>query len=87
MNSDSTTEKFWVHKHSCVLLNHSSDLGGCWKVGFFPRFELTKINAFNLSTFQAGLVNGGPASLVYGFLLTFLGTLALSFSLAEMASM
>lgn len=41
MNSDSTTEKFWVLKHSCVLLNHSSDLGGCWKVGFFPRFELT----------------------------------------------
>lgn len=34
--SDSIAEKFWVHKHSCVLLNHSSDLGGCWKVSFFP---------------------------------------------------
>ena len=46
------------------------------------------VNAFFFfSTFQAGLVNGGPSSLVYGFLLAFVGTLALSVSLAEMASM
>lgn len=43
MISDSIAEKFWVHKHSCVLLNHSSDLGGCWKVSFFLHFELTGI--------------------------------------------
>lgn len=41
MISDSIAEKFWLHKHSCVLLNHSSDLGGCWKVSFFPHLELT----------------------------------------------
>ena len=39
------------------------------------------------STFQAGLENGGPVSLVYGFILALIGTLALSASLAELASM
>ena len=39
------------------------------------------------STIGAGLLNGGPVSLIYGFLLTFLGTMALCLSLAEMASM
>lgn len=36
---------------------------------------------------QAGLVNGGPVSLVYGFILCFLGTLATAASLGELASM
>lgn len=36
---------------------------------------------------QGGLANGGPVSLVYGFLLCFAGTLATCASLAEMASM
>ena len=39
------------------------------------------------STFQAGLANGGPVSLIYGFILALFGTLALSASLAELASM
>lgn len=39
------------------------------------------------STFQAGLLNGGPSSLVWGFLVALVGSLALSASLAEMASM
>ena len=39
------------------------------------------------STFQAALENGGPVSLVYGFLLALVGTLALSASLAELESM
>ncbi|KAI9712157.1 MAG: hypothetical protein M1812_006995 [Candelaria pacifica] len=38
------------------------------------------------SSFQAGLNNGGPTSLVYGFMLSFTGTMAVSASLAEMAS-
>ncbi|KAL9122704.1 MAG: hypothetical protein Q9187_000742 [Circinaria calcarea] len=40
-----------------------------------------------VSTFQGGLVNGGPSSLVYGFILSFFGSLATATSLAEMASM
>lgn len=36
--------------------------------------------------FYAGLYNGGPVSLVYGMLLSLMGTLALASSLAEMAS-
>ena len=39
------------------------------------------------STFQSGLVNGGPAVLIYGLLLSWLGSLAVGASLAEMASM
>lgn len=36
--------------------------------------------------FYAGLYNGGPVSLVYGMMLSFIGTLALAGSIAEMAS-
>lgn len=39
------------------------------------------------STFQSGLVNGGPAVLIYGLTLSWLGSLAVCASLAEMASM
>lgn len=37
-------------------------------------------------SFQAGLLNGGPTSLVWGMLLAWVGTTALAASLAEMAS-
>ena len=36
---------------------------------------------------QAGLYNGGPASLVYGQMLAILGSIALCLSFAELASM
>ena len=39
------------------------------------------------STFQGGLVNGGPSTLLYGVLLSWLGSLAVCASLAEMSSM
>lgn len=39
------------------------------------------------STFQNGLINGGPAVLIYGLCLSWLGSLAVCASLAEMASM
>ena len=39
------------------------------------------------STFQSGLVNGGPAVLIYGLAFSWLGSLAVCASLAEMASM
>lgn len=38
-------------------------------------------------TFQGGLVNGGPSTLVYGLIFSFFGSLATAASLAEMASM
>ncbi|KAF2463971.1 putative amino acid permease [Lindgomyces ingoldianus] len=37
-------------------------------------------------TFQGGLVNGGPSTLVYGLIFSFFGSLATAASLAEMAS-
>ena len=38
-------------------------------------------------SFQLSLPNGGPASLVYGSILTGIGASAIAISLAEMASM
>ena len=40
-----------------------------------------------LATFVFGFINGGPAGLVYGYLLTWIGTLCLVVCLAELASM
>ena len=37
--------------------------------------------------FQFGLINGGPASLLYGTIVSGFGSTAVAFSLAEMASM
>ena len=39
------------------------------------------------ATYQSGLVNGGPASLLYGLLFSFFGSLATCASLAELSSM
>lgn len=38
MIDDSIAKKLWVYNHDYVLLNHSSDLGGCRKVSSFPQF-------------------------------------------------
>lgn len=38
-------------------------------------------------SFQAALLNGGPTSLLWGMLIAWVGSLAMSVSLAEMASM
>jgi amino acid transporter len=37
--------------------------------------------------FAGAYTNGGPASVVYGFIVSVLGTLAIATSMAEMASM
>ncbi|KAJ6103054.1 hypothetical protein N7486_005481 [Penicillium sp. IBT 16267x] len=39
------------------------------------------------NSFQSGLVNGGPAGLVWGMVLSIIGTMTLVLSLAELASM
>ena len=39
------------------------------------------------ATYQSGLVNGGPASLLYGLIFSFVGSLATCASLAELSSM
>ena len=41
----------------------------------------------DFSTFQMGLINGGPAVLIYGLIISWIGSFALYASLAEMASM
>lgn len=40
----------------------------------------------DLSVFALGFTNGGPAGLVYSFIICWIGTLGLFSSLAEMAS-
>ena len=52
-------------------------------------FEVMTRNAdyMTASTFTSGLVNGGPSVLIYGLTLSWLGSLAVGASLAEMASM
>jgi choline transport protein len=38
-------------------------------------------------SFKASLLNGGPVVLSYGMIMSGLGSIAMAFSLAEMASM
>lgn len=40
-----------------------------------------------VNAFQAGLENGGPAGLIYGFLLTWAGVFSQAFVMAEMGAM
>ncbi|ORY02848.1 amino acid transporter-like protein [Clohesyomyces aquaticus] len=40
-----------------------------------------------LTTFQSGLLNGGPAGLVYGFIFAWIGTILQALVMGEMASM
>ncbi|KAK0834061.1 hypothetical protein LTR91_019515 [Friedmanniomyces endolithicus] len=58
--------------------------------GFFPTLalSLTLLASWEAlaSGFAAGLSNGGPVVIVYGMILTIIGTLALAASLSEMAS-
>jgi hypothetical protein len=39
------------------------------------------------STFESGLLNGGPAGLIYGFLYVWIGTFLQAAVMGEMASM
>ena len=39
------------------------------------------------ASMSAGLENGGPVALIYGLILTIIGSLAMALSLAELASM
>jgi choline transport protein len=60
------------------------------RFGFLPILALsaTLLSSWEAmaGVFYAGLYNGGPVSLVYGMILSFVGTLALASSIAEMAS-
>lgn len=80
-------EELWFSVHDCLFIHLAGHLGGLWKVWHSQQSGAPETNALLGSTFQAGLMNGGPSTLVYGFLVAFAGSLALSASLAEMASM
>ncbi|OQO11391.1 hypothetical protein B0A48_05647 [Cryoendolithus antarcticus] len=59
-------------------------------IGFLPilSFAATLLGSWESlsATFVAGLLNGGPVALVWGCLMSVIGALALSSSIAEMAS-
>ncbi|KAE9393861.1 putative amino acid permease, partial [Gymnopus androsaceus JB14] len=74
-----------------VLLAHMGKKQQLKRIfGFFPILALstTLLGSWEsiCSALTAGLLNGGPVSLVYGMLLAISGTLALAASLSEMAS-
>ena len=72
---------------ACRFLDHIDRIVGVDRMVGNP-INALKVSAHRLSsTFQNGLVNGGLASLVYGLLISWLGSLAVCASLAEMASM
>ena len=86
--SHSITEKF----RPCFVsrfLDHANCVVGidCMVRDALFNVEARIANFENASTFQSGLVNGGPAVLIYGLTLSWLGSLAVCASLAEMASM
>jgi hypothetical protein len=67
------------------------NLGGAFLVSFRAQDEplsyqdLARLTDA-ISVFIFGLTNGGPAGLVYGFIICWIGTVGLFCSLAEMAS-
>ena len=71
------------------FLDHADCVVGvdCMVRDALLKVEIQNANYEIASTFQSGLVNGGPAVLIYGLTLSWLGSLAVCASLAEMASM
>lgn len=57
-----------------------------WAVLGFSTVTLGTWEAISF-LFSAAYTNGGPASVVYGFIVSLLGTLMIAASMAEMASM
>lgn len=57
-----------------------------WSVLGFSTVTLATWEA-TCALFSAAYTNGGPASVVYGFIVSVLGTLMIAASMAEMASM
>lgn len=84
----SMTEKFRTRLVG-RFFNHADCILGIDCMVREALFEVESQNANHdtASTFQSGLVNGGPAVLIYGLTLSWLGSLAVCASLAEMASM
>ena len=71
------------------FLNHADCVVGinCMVRDVSSKVETRFANYEIASTFQSGLVNGGPVVLIYGLTLSWMGSLAVCASLAEMASM
>jgi choline transport protein len=57
-----------------------------WAVLGFSSVTLCTWEAMS-ALFSAAYTNGGPASVVYGFIVSVVGTLMIAASMAEMASM
>ena len=82
------TEELWLHLHAQLFHHRSCLLASLCSVRLSLGESRNEILLTRpIRTFQGGLVNGGPSTLVYGLILSFLGSLATAASLAEMASM
>ena len=82
--ADKLVAELRYHFCHCIQLDHPQLLGGNCHVNLMRGLLGTWLTL--ISTIGAGFLNGGPVSLIYGFLLSWTGTLALCLSLAEMAS-
>ena len=81
------TAKLRARLTSCILYNLDCFMG-IISLASLLKECYSRADSHNcLSTFQSGLINGGPAVLIYGAFLSWLGALAVCASLAEMASM
>jgi hypothetical protein len=80
--------KVWRRPHSChfQFLTAMKREWNFWAVLGFSTVTLATWEATS-ALFSAAYTNGGPASVVYGFIVSALGTVVIAASLAEMASM
>ena len=85
-----TTRRLEVSIRTHFLYSISDDFVKRF-IGFLPilAFASTTLGSWEgvAAGFAAGLENGGPVALVWGYLMAVFGALALAASIAEMASM
>ena len=80
--------KVYLYLDTCILtsLTVVQREWNFWAVLGFSSVTLATWEATS-ALFSAAYTNGGPASVVYGFIVSVLGTLMIAASMAELASM
>lgn len=82
-----TAAKLFTDSNSGNMCIINGNLGSSMQVWNILSLGRGMSNIRSGSTMATGLINGGPASLVYGAIIAFIGSLCSAMSLAELASM
>lgn len=85
--NSSIVEKLSASVRTGIHRDHPIDLGGCYDVSFRPVACSACWLTVYLSTSSQGLVDGGPAGLIWSYVWTLFGFGLVIASLAEMSSM